>query len=69
MSLSEGECICFHGREILKEKLETEDVDCVTQHMDLDISCPNHSILATSYAALMQLKGIGVRARAIPNSK
>ena len=65
MSLSERECSCFHERDILKENIEVEDVDCVTQHMDLDITCPNHSIPATSYAAFMQLNGIGVRARAI----
>ena len=30
------------------EKIEVEDVDCVTQHMEFDITCLNPSLLATS---------------------
>ena len=30
VSLSEKECICCHEWDILEEKLEVEDVDCVT---------------------------------------
>ena len=35
------------------------DVDCVTQHMDFDITRLNPSVLATSYAAFMLFKGFG----------
>ena len=63
--LSERECICCHEWDILKEKLEVEDVDCVTQHMDFDSACLNPSVLATSYVTCMRFKGIGSWAQAI----
>ena len=59
MYLSERECDCCHKWDILEEKHEVEDVDCVTQHMDHDVTCLNPSVLAPSYVAGMQFKGIG----------
>ena len=47
----EKECICYHEWDILEEKLQVEDVDSVTQHLDLDVTCLNHLVLATSYVA------------------
>ena len=38
VSLSEKECICCHEWDILEEKLEFEDVDCVRHHMDFDLT-------------------------------
>ena len=46
MSLLEKKCVCCHEWNILEEKLEVEDVDCVMQHMDFDVTCLNHSVLA-----------------------
>ena len=69
VSLSETECICCHEWDILEEKLEVEDVNCVTQHMDLNVICLNPSALATSYGAFMRFKCIGGRAPAILNNK
>ena len=55
--------------DILEEKLEVEDVDCVTKHMDSDVTCLNPLLLAISYVAFMQFMGIVGRARAIPINK
>ena len=63
--LSERECICCHEFDILKEKLEVEDVDCVTQNMDLDSAYLNPSVLSTSNVTCMRFKGIGGGAEAI----
>ena len=43
-------------------KLEVEDVGCVTQHMDRDVTCLNPSVLATSFVAFMRFKGIWEKA-------
>ena len=48
VSLSKMECICSHKWHILEEKLGVEDVDCVKQHMDFDVTCLNPSVLAIS---------------------
>ena len=37
VSRSERKCTCCNEWDILEERLEAEDVDCVTQHMDLDV--------------------------------
>ena len=65
VSLSEGKHICCHEWYILDDKLEVEDVECVLQRMDLGVTYLNHSVLATSYVAFMQVNGIGGRAPAI----
>ena len=51
VSISEKKCICYYEWDILKEKIEVEDVDCVTQYLDFDVTCRNPSVLATSYVA------------------
>ena len=50
--------------KIYDEIFEVEDLDCVAQHMDFEVSRLNHSVLATSYVAFMQFKDIGDRAPA-----
>ena len=44
-----------------KKKIEVEAVDCVSQHMDFDVTCLNPSVLAASYVAFTPFKGIGDR--------
>ena len=66
--LSEKKWICCHKWDILEENLEVGDVTCVTQHMDFNDTCLNHSALATSYVAFMRFNGIGGRAPTIPNN-
>ena len=56
VSRSERKCTCCSECDILEEKLET--VDCVTKHMDSDVTCLDHSVLATSYVAFMRCKCI-----------
>ena len=48
--LSGKVCICRHDWDILEEKHEVEDVDCVTQYMDHDVTCLNLSILCGIHA-------------------
>ena len=44
VSLSERLCICWLDLFVLEGKLEVEDVDCVTEHMDFDVTYLNPSI-------------------------
>ena len=36
--------VCCHEWDILEEKLEVKDVDCVTKHMHSDVTCLNPSV-------------------------
>ena len=49
--------------KIYDEIFEVEDLDCVAQHMDFEVSRLNPTVLAT-YVAFMQFKDIGDRAPA-----